>query len=347
MASTTVLPSGLLQLFGGEIIAQFEQKNLLLPTTRVKTVSGGALSWQFPVINLGVAKYHIAGDNLITASGYADANDAMRGTARTIFADRLLTCSNLIDNLRNVLDSFDSRGEYAKQLGSALSLRMDQNIAQVLTQASTLQRDNATAATPSAPGADAVGAIAIDTADTAGAALVAGLFEAQSRLTQRNVPEEDRFCMIGPAQAKLMFAEAAAMSGGLEWGNTQFSSAAATGRIPMLAGFKIIVSNSIRNSATTGTLNQQTAALGVGSIANTNDYSVTIGGGYPWGGSTYTYPMLMALCYHQSAVGTVKVMDLAIETDRMVEYLADLVVAKLAVGHGVLRNESAVAILAA
>ena len=343
MASTTVLPSGLLQLFGGEIIAQFEQKNLLLPTTRVKTVSGGALSWQFPVINLGVAKYHTAGDNIITASGYADANDAMRGTARTIFADRLLTCSNLIDNLRNVLDSFDSRAEYAKQLGSALSLRMDQNIASVLTQASTLQRDNSTAATPSAPGADAVGAIAIDTADTAGAALVAGLYEAQSRLSQRNVPEEDRFCMIGPAQAKLMFAEAAAMSGGLEWANTQFGSAAATGRIPMLAGFRIIVTNSIRNAATTGVLNQQTASLGVGSIANTNDYSVAAN---PWGGSTYTLPMLMALCYHSSAIGTVKVMDLAIETDRMVEYLADLVVAKLAVGHGVLRNESAVAIVA-
>ena len=42
------------------------------------------------------------------------------------------------------------------------------------------------------------------------------------------------------------------------------------------------------------------------------------------------------------AVGTLKLMDLAMETERDVRRQEDFMVAKLAVGHGVLRPELAV-----
>ena len=45
---------------------------------------------------------------------------------------------------------------------------------------------------------------------------------------------------------------------------------------------------------------------------------------------------------HKSAVGTVKLLELATESDYDVRRQGTLVVAKYAVGHGVLRPESAI-----
>jgi hypothetical protein len=50
---------------------------------------------------------------------------------------------------------------------------------------------------------------------------------------------------------------------------------------------------------------------------------------------------------HESAVGTVKLMDLSMEGEYKIEYQGTLLVAKYAVGHGILRPESAVEIQAA
>lgn len=334
----TLAPVGLLQLFGGEVLAQFDQQNKLLAATRVKTVSGGALSWQFPNIGAGTAKYHTPGENIISTSGYTSANDGLRSAARTVYADKVMTCSALIDKFQMVLDSFDSRSEYAKQLGLALAKRMDQNIMAVLTQASTRTRLGAAAATPTSPGnANVNGAIlaAAASADN----LVSALYEAQARLNARDVPEEDRYCAMGPSQYKLLFASADATAGSLQWANTQFAPAAATGRIPMLAGFNILMTNSFGKTAAddTNLADADTSLTG----ASTNDYTIAAN---PWGGS-YTIASMQALCFHSSAVGTVKVQDVSVESEYKMEYLADLVLAKLGVGHGILRNESAVAIV--
>jgi hypothetical protein len=47
---------------------------------------------------------------------------------------------------------------------------------------------------------------------------------------------------------------------------------------------------------------------------------------------------------HRSAVGTVKLIDLAVEMDYDIRRQGTLVVSKYAVGHGILRPESAVEI---
>jgi hypothetical protein len=49
-----------------------------------------------------------------------------------------------------------------------------------------------------------------------------------------------------------------------------------------------------------------------------------------------------ALAMHRSAVGTVKLIDLAVEMAYDIRRQGTLVVAKYAVGHGILRPESAV-----
>ncbi|MFA5623318.1 MAG: capsid protein, partial [Candidatus Dojkabacteria bacterium] len=51
--------------------------------------------------------------------------------------------------------------------------------------------------------------------------------------------------------------------------------------------------------------------------------------------------------FHEEAVGTVKLMDIATEMDRLIEYQADLMVGKYAMGHGILRPECAVELISA
>ena len=52
----------------------------------------------------------------------------------------------------------------------------------------------------------------------------------------------------------------------------------------------------------------------------------------------------VALVFHKSAIGTVKLMDLAMESEYDIRRQGTLMVAKMALGHGILRPESAVTI---
>ena len=69
--------------------------------------------------------------------------------------------------------------------------------------------------------------------------------------------------------------------------------------------------------------------------------SATQGGSNPQAVNLSNYVCLVS---HPSAVGTVKLMDLAVESDYDIRRQGTLMVAKYAMGHGVLRPESAVGI---
>ena len=56
------------------------------------------------------------------------------------------------------------------------------------------------------------------------------------------------------------------------------------------------------------------------------------------------YLHTVAIIAHTSAVGTVKLMDLAVESEYDIRRQGTLMVAKYAVGHGALRPEAAVQI---
>ena len=49
----------------------------------------------------------------------------------------------------------------------------------------------------------------------------------------------------------------------------------------------------------------------------------------------------VAVVFHKSAIGTVKLMDLGMESEYDIRRQGNLMVAKMALGHGILRPESA------
>jgi len=106
----------------------------------------------------------------------------------------------------------------------------------------------------------------------------------------------------------------------------------ATGRIPMVAGINIYKSNHLADVAVSGSAQDQNDQV----AGVKNDV-------FGSGGTGYNAAMdkTQIIGGHPSAVGTVKLLDLATESDYKVELQGSLFVAKYAMGHGVLRPEAA------
>ena len=333
--------SFLMSVFAGEVIAQFERRTKLMQAIRVKNVGPGAISWRFPNISNGVAKYHSPGDSLISGSGYADGNSSMAGAAEKVIAmDKVLTASVLINDLEAKMSAYDARADLGNQLAAALATKLDDQLFRVISLAPTKNQAGSTIGVVSAPGGSQVVNIALSGSSSDGTKLLACLYEAQARLTSRNVPEDDRFVVLSPTAFRGLFAtNAGAMVAGLEPLSQLFQGPATTGTLPMIAGFKILVSSAFTNTGSSATDHK------IGTTVN-NDYANNGADIYAGSGSPGKAGLasVAAFCFHRSAVGCVKSEDITVEANYMPEYLSNLVVAKVASGAGVLRYESAVAI---
>ena len=99
---------------------------------------------------------------------------------------------------------------------------------------------------------------------------------------------------------------------------------------PMVAGIKIYKSNHLKDVA------KAEASLDQDDDLSSND--VFGGSGTGYNGNLSALDIIGG---HPSAIGTVKLLDLATESDYKVELQGSLFVAKYAMGHGVLRPEAA------
>lgn len=141
------------------------------------------------------------------------------------------------------------------------------------------------------------------------AVLASGLFAAAQALDEKSVPSEDRAAYFRPAQYYLLAQNTTVIN---QWYGGQGSIS--EGEILKIGGVEIVKTNHLPNSnITTGVSTYQ------GNFTNT-----------------------VGLVMHKSAVGTVKLMDMATESQYDIRRQGTLIVAKYAAGHGVLRPEAAV-----
>ena len=144
---------------------------------------------------------------------------------------------------------------------------------------------------------------------TNSADLAAGLFAARQTLDEKDVPEGDTYAYLKPAQYYLLAQNTVAI-------NSQFGGqgAYAEGSIIKIGGLPIVKTN---NLPTTNIVDG--VAKYQGNFTNT-----------------------AGLVMHKSAIGTVKLLDLAVESEYDIRRQGTLLVAKYAVGHGILRPNAAV-----
>ena len=199
---------------------------------------------------------------------------------------------------------------------------------------------SAGASAPQAGGNSIAGAT---TNTTAG--IVDALYAAATKLDEVDAPSEGRFAIVTPAQYyKLLTADNVAINKDTSGG----SADAARGSIVEVAGIQLKKSNNFLEVIAEGNISvdQSTADNDDGSANND-----------PFGGSGVGYNGDFSalnnsgehgiLVGTKEAIGTVKLLDLATESEYQIERQGTLFVAKYAMGHGVLRPECAVKILPA
>jgi hypothetical protein len=297
-----------LKVFAGEVLQTFETTTVMKDKHMVRTITSGK-SAQFPVTGTATAAYHVPGQDLATDGTYLNA---IKHAERVINIDSLLTATTFIDRLDEMRNHYDVRSIYAQELGRALANQFDKNLIGL-----TILAARASATITGNP--DNTGFAADATYNTA-AGLVDGLYLAAAKLDQNNVPSEDRYCIVTPS----MYWSIVNSTDGLALVDRDFGGDSngvySEGKLLKVAGIALVKSNNA-----SAVLGQTVTAL----TGAQNTYNGT-------------FTNTQAVVFHKSAVGTVKLMDLAMESDYDIRLQGNLMVAKYAMGSGILRPECAI-----
>jgi hypothetical protein len=131
-------------------------------------------------------------------------------------------------------------------------------------------------------------------------------FDAAETLDSKNVPSGDRFSFLRPAQYYLLAQDTNIIN--KDWDGR---GSYADGKVLKIADIPLVKTNNLPNTnVTTGNAKYQ------------GNFTTTAG-----------------LIQHRAAVGTVKLVDMAVEMEYQIRYQGTLMVARYAVGHGGLRPE--------
>ena len=291
-----------LKVFSGEVLAAFQRRNQMLNMSMVRTISQGK-SASFPALGKTTASYHTAGNEIL--------GKVINKNERVITIDDLLISDSFISQIDEAKNHYDVRSIYSTEMGNALARTVDQHLLQLAVLAAQ--------ATTTVSGENGGEVITDADAKTNGASLITSIFDAAQALDEKDVPEEDRYCVVPPSTYYNLVENDKILNRDFGGSNGIY----AEGKVLKVAGINIVKSNTAVDAFT-----DQSAASSTGENNTYNgDFSNTA-----------------AVVFHKSAIGTVKLMDLAMESEYDIRRQGTLMVAKMALGHGILRPEAAVEI---
>lgn len=300
-----------MKVFSGEVLTAFARNTVMMSRHQVRTIDHGK-SASFAVMGRTRAKYLAPGNSL------DDQRKKFEHSEKIIAIDGLLTADCLITDIDDAMNHYDVRVEYSRQLGEALAQSADcaiiNELANMAAKDDTIKEnipDNGT-------GVDKVqgtgkafefetGLELSQSADY-GNKIIEGLLAARAAFTKNYVPMGDRYCLLTPegysALIKALMPDSA---------NYQALFDPNSGKLQTICGFEVIEVPHLLNDGVDGKHKLNTK---------------------------FTAAKLQGIVFHRSAVGTVKLKDLAMERARRAEYQADQIIAKYAMGHGGLRPEA-------
>ena len=249
------------------------------------------------------------------ASSYHTVGNEIVGTQvkhneKVINIDDMLLANAFLAEIDELKNHYDVRSIYSKEMGQALAKKVDQHLLQLTVLASQA----ATTITGGSGGTQ----ITDSDAKTNATSMIASVFDAIQALDEKDVPSSDRYCIVTPDVYYQLSNVDKLVSRDFSSNNGDFSK----GQVVMIGGVRIIKSN----TAVTAFTDQSSAITGTNNTYNVN--AATIAG----------------VVFHKSAVGTCKLKDLVLENTYDPRRLGNLMTARLALGHGILRPESAVSI---
>ena len=293
-----------LKVWAGEVLTAFRKSTVFEALHKVRTISSGKTA-QFPIIGVNSASYHTPGNQIIgTQQKVAEA---------TVNIDDKLISSVFLADIDEAKNHYDVRSQFSAEMGNALAYTFDKNVAAVIAKAAR----TATHFNTDLPGGTRIKIIATSKAAITGAQLATALFAAAQKMDENNLPENERYCCLAPAEYYKLVQTTDVIN--RDWGG---QGAYADGTVLKVAGIDIIKSNHLpttNRSAVTGENNAYDA-----------DYTKSV-----------------ALVWNPGAAGTVKLMDLKMETtggDVHALWQGTFMVASMACGTGILRPDCAIEI---
>lgn len=300
--------AGFLKVFSGEVISAFERSALAVNNHLMRTISSGK-SASFPVMGRAKAAYLAAGQSL------DDIREAIKHNEKIIGIDGLLTSDQMVTDIYEAMSHFDVRNEYSKQMGEALAVSADGAILAEIAKLAIDTKENITGLGKGVILDKKLAASDIGITEAEGKMIVQMLLELKAKFSNQYVPATERYVYMKPEGVAALVASWNAI-------NRDFGAVGTLtdGNITKIAGFNIIEVPHLTDGGADG------AHVLTSGTAHT----------FP---TTYKDKCVFVAAHH-SAVGTVKLKDLAVETGRRIEYQATQLVAKYAMGHGGLRPEA-------
>lgn len=312
-----------LKVFGGEVLTAFARTSVTTNRHMVRSISSGK-SAQFPVIGRTQAAYLKPGENL------DDIRKDIKHTEKTITIDGLLTADVLIYDIEDAMNHYDVRSEYTSQLGESLAMAADgavlAEIAGLCNLASASNENiaglgSATVIEFAQKKSELTDQVAL------GKEIIAGLTKARAALTKNYVPASDRVFFCDPDSYSAILAAL----------------------MPNAANYSALIDpekGSIRNVMGFEVVEVPHLTLGgAGTKREGADGQLHAFPATATDAAKVAKDTVVGVFMHRSAVGTVKLRDLALERARRANFQADQIIAKYAMGHGGLRPEAAGAIV--
>lgn len=293
-----------LKVFTGEVMSVYNNACVLKDKVRTRTLSAGK-SASFAAIGKTKAAYHTPGAEI--------TGDQINLGEKVVTVDDLLIAATFVSKIDEAMNHFEVRGEFSKQMGEALAMVYDRNLLSLAVKAA---RDT---------GAGGLGKGTADQGDATSYKLgtvtptlqqkIDGLYAVAQKMDENNIPESGRWCFVSPATYWQFVTSDKLLNRDFGGANGVYSD----GTILKVAGLNLIKTNNLSVD--------HTAA---GNIANYPDYS-----------NKYAVNAAdtVAMCIHESALATVKLMDVSTEMEWDIRRQGTLMVAKMALGHGVIRPD--------
>lgn len=306
--------------FIGEVLTAFDESNITMDKVFVQTVKKGSKGVDFPLVGKIAAAYHTPGAQLTGKN--------VNHAKQFIGLDGVLIADAFIDNLDEMMSSYEIRSKYSHQMGQTLANAADlNNFLEIIkaARAATIIADGTGGTEIESDMFKIDGSGSSDVQELA-ENLASGLFQAAQTFDEKNIPEGlPRYACFRPSEYYAL-AQNTTLINKL-WGGT---GALSEGNILKVAGFQILKSNHVpKNNAAKATYDPANGTAYVAnpyySVKHAADCTKTVG---------------VAWC--PDAIGVVKMQDLSFEQDYLIDYQGTLMLAKYAMGHGILRQEQAI-----
>ncbi|WP_163832020.1 major capsid protein [Spartinivicinus ruber] len=309
--------------FGGEVFTLFKSENIMMSRHRVMKISKGD-SYSFPMIGKAGGYYHTPGRQIKA--------DPIAHAKRKATIDALMVSPVFIDNLQDALTEYEYRKPYADECGYFLTDCADKNILRMACKASFITNEDECKAAGIIPvkGETFTDNITLNAKgdELKGDKIYNALVDAKNELAKKKVRGRPYVILASDQYHALLKAHNGNVAGMVHMNkDVGGEGSVSSGTVPRIAGFDILMSNN---------LPQQDESAG---LIDTPEFE-----GRP---EAYRgdYSKVVGIVMLPDAVCTVKAFDLAIESKYQMEYQGNLVIAKYAMGHNILRPACAITIL--